>query len=40
MQIPKDISSHGFYEHVSSHEDVYAKYDIAINKLHDINQNF
>ena len=40
MKIPKTIYDHGFYEHLSSHNNVYQKFNEEISKLRKINSNF
>ena len=39
-RVPKNAYVHGYYEYLSGHENVNQKLKDAINKLHEVNENF
>lgn len=40
MRIPKAPNVHGYYEYLSTHENVHQKLENAISQLHEVNENF
>lgn len=40
MKVPKNAFAHGYYEYLSTHENVLGKLEDAISILHEVNENF
>lgn len=40
MKVPKIAAIHGYYDYLSTHEDVLQKLQDAIDKMHEVNDNF
>lgn len=39
-RVPKTAYAHGYYEYLSRHENVLQKFEDAISRLHEVNENF